>query len=172
MSLNNQTQNSNFDESKYKTTLCRHFNTQKGCSLGNKCNFAHGISELRLSNNNSSKEKKINNNKKKEFDPLNYKIVKCKFWEKDGNCRYGTLCSFAHGDLELRSKLDNMKFNSMEVKNINYMNNPLNFGFDPLYLINLMKFQNLNIMSNNFIKLENSESNSKVKDEKIQMNSN
>ncbi len=65
-----------------------------------------------------------------------------------------------------------MKFNSMEVKNINYMNNPLNFGFDPLYLINLMKFQNLNIMSNNFIKLENSESNSKVKDEKIQMNSN
>ena len=39
------------------------------------------------------------------------------------------------------------------------MNNPLYFGFDPFYLINLMKFQNLNIMSNNFIKFENTESN-------------
>ena len=58
MNLIKETQNSYFDESKYKTTLCRHFNTKKGCSLGNNCHFAHGISELRLSNNNSNQEKK------------------------------------------------------------------------------------------------------------------
>jgi hypothetical protein len=65
-----------------------------------------------------------------------------------------------------------MKFNSMEVKNFHYLNNPLYFGFDPFYFINLMKFQNLNLMSNNFIKIENKESNDKLKNENIQMNSN
>jgi hypothetical protein len=34
--------------------------------------------------------------------------VKCKYWEKDGTCRYGTLCTFAHGDTEIRTKTDNM----------------------------------------------------------------
>jgi hypothetical protein len=44
---------------------------------------------------------------KKGPNPQNYKIVKCKFWEKEGTCRYGTLCTFAHGDTEMRSKTDN-----------------------------------------------------------------
>lgn len=41
----------------------------------------------------------------------NYKIVKCKYWEKDGTCRYGTLCTFAHGDTEMRTKTDNLMLN-------------------------------------------------------------
>jgi hypothetical protein len=41
----------------------------------------------------------------------NYKIVKCKYWEKDGTCRYGTLCTFAHGDTEIRTKTDNLLLN-------------------------------------------------------------
>lgn len=41
----------------------------------------------------------------------NYKIVKCKYWEKDGTCRYGTLCTFAHGDTEMRTKTDNLLLN-------------------------------------------------------------
>lgn len=32
---------------KYKTTMCKHYNTQKGCSYGEKCQFAHGDSDLR-----------------------------------------------------------------------------------------------------------------------------
>ena len=39
---------------------------------------------------------------------LNYKIVKCKNWEKDGTCKYGMHCTFAHGDKDLRNKGDNL----------------------------------------------------------------
>ena len=46
------------------------------------------------------------NNKQK--DALNYKIVKCKNWEKDKTCKYGAHCTFAHGDTELRNKNDNL----------------------------------------------------------------
>jgi len=48
---------------------------------------------------------KINNSQK---NALNYKIVKCKNWEKDGNCKYGIHCTFAHGDAEIRNKNDNL----------------------------------------------------------------
>ena len=47
----------------------------------------------------------INNNQK---NALNYKIVKCKNWEKDGTCKYGVHCTFAHGDVEIRNKSDNL----------------------------------------------------------------
>ena len=46
------------------------------------------------------------NNKQK--NTLNYKIVKCKNWEKDKTCKYGAHCTFAHGDSELRNKADNL----------------------------------------------------------------
>ena len=46
------------------------------------------------------------NNKQK--DAMNYKIVKCKNWEKDKTCKYGAHCTFAHGDAELRNKSDNL----------------------------------------------------------------
>ena len=39
---------------------------------------------------------------------INYKIVKCKNWEKDKTCKYGSKCTFAHGDNELRTKNDNI----------------------------------------------------------------
>ena len=39
---------------------------------------------------------------------LNYKIVKCKNWEKDGTCKYGVHCTFAHGDKDLRNKGENL----------------------------------------------------------------
>ena len=49
---------------------------------------------------------KTTNNSQK--NALNYKIAKCKNWEKDGNCKYGIHCTFAHGDAELRNKNDNL----------------------------------------------------------------
>ena len=48
---------------------------------------------------------KINNSQK---NALNYKIVKCKNYEKDGTCKYGAHCTFAHGDSEVRNKNDNL----------------------------------------------------------------
>ena len=46
---------------------------------------------------------------------LNYKIVKCKNFEKDGTCKYGAHCTFAHGDKDLRDK----------TQNLYQMNNPM-----------------------------------------------
>ena len=31
---------------KFKTMLCRHFETTKGCMHKDKCQFAHGMEEL------------------------------------------------------------------------------------------------------------------------------
>jgi hypothetical protein len=87
---------------RYKTTLCKHYDTPQGCSYGDKCQFAHGRNEIRL--NNSQFAPMIKN----QNSMLNYKIVKCKNWEKDGTCKYGVHCTFAHGDNELRNKNDNL----------------------------------------------------------------
>ena len=35
---------------KYKTTLCRHWQTTNACSIGVRCVFAHGQAELRNPN--------------------------------------------------------------------------------------------------------------------------
>ena len=45
---------------------------------------------------------------KTQNNALNYKIVKCKNWEKDKTCKYGAHCTFAHGDEEVRNKADNL----------------------------------------------------------------
>ena len=55
----------------------------------------------------------LNQNNKPQNNLLNYKIVKCKNWEKDKTCKYGSHCTFAHGDEELRNKAVNLyQFNS------------------------------------------------------------
>ena len=48
------------------------------------------------------------NQNKAQNNALNYKIVKCKNWEKDKTCKYGAHCTFAHGDQELRNKNENL----------------------------------------------------------------
>ena len=87
---------------KYKTTLCKHFDTPQGCSYGQKCQFAHGPNELRI------KDAQLAPIIKNQNNILNYKIVKCKNWERDGTCKYGSLCTFAHGNSEIRNKNENL----------------------------------------------------------------
>ena len=81
---------------RYKTAICRHFETTGTCQMGERCHFAHGPGELRVSNNRpvggiggipgvSS------------GGVSNYKTVPCKFWSEDGACNFGDKCSFAHG---------------------------------------------------------------------------
>lgn len=92
---------------KYKTTLCKHFDTPQGCSYGDKCQFAHGYGELRTSSGQTvGAQMSMGNpfNDKSQNNMLNYKIAICKNWEKDKTCRYGNKCSFAHGNEELRKK--------------------------------------------------------------------
>lgn len=35
------------DSNKFKTMLCKHWDTSNGCSFGSRCQFAHGVEELR-----------------------------------------------------------------------------------------------------------------------------
>lgn len=37
----------------------------------------------------------------------NYKTVMCKYWQQTGNCKYSDNCSFAHGDPEMRTAIEN-----------------------------------------------------------------
>ena len=96
---------------KYKTTLCKKFVKGEGCPYGNKCQFAHGFQELRVFSGNGQNPLYMNmnnQNNKSQNNILNYKIIKCKNWEKDRTCKYGAHCTFAHGDSELRVKSDNL----------------------------------------------------------------
>lgn len=34
---------------KYKTMMCKHYKSDQGCQYGEKCQFAHGQEELRMS---------------------------------------------------------------------------------------------------------------------------
>ena len=87
--------------------ICKHYKTPQGCSYGDKCQFAHGPQELKMFNPNSFSENPIDFSKNQK-NIINYKIVKCKNWEKDGSCKYGKYCTFAHGDNDLRSKNENL----------------------------------------------------------------
>jgi len=58
---------------KYKTEMCKNFDTRGFCKWGNNCCFAHGKHELR--------QKKHLNSK--------YKSKICKHYHKSGHCPYG-----------------------------------------------------------------------------------
>ena len=134
---------------RYKTSLCKKFGTPEGCPYGEKCQFAHGEQELRIyagQPQNLIGMNMYNPNmfNKTQNNLLNYKIVKCKNWEKDKTCKYGAHCTFAHSDQELRNKTDNLyQFGSsfqmmmpmmfppgMDMAQMQQfmINNPMNFG--------------------------------------------
>ena len=75
---------------RYKTVLCKKFMVNQSCPYGDKCQFAHGEQELRPLNNQAQNMMyTMNMNSKNQNNMLNYKIVKCKNWEKDKTCKYG-----------------------------------------------------------------------------------
>ena len=114
---------------RYKTALCKNYNSDHGCQYGNKCQFAHGSEELRmnLDMNNMMGMNDIFQSKQKNI--MNYKIVKCKNYEKDGKCKYGDRCSYAHGDEELRAKGTYPFPNSLDMYSQMAMN-PMMYGMD------------------------------------------
>lgn len=71
------------NSSRYKTELCRPFEENGHCKYGDKCQFAHGMHELR----NLSRHPK-------------YKTERCRTFHTIGFCPYGPRCHFIHNEEE------------------------------------------------------------------------
>ncbi|MBN3302295.1 TISB protein, partial [Amia calva] len=72
--------------SRYKTELCRTYEESGNCKYGAKCQFAHGMDELR----GLSRHPK-------------YKTEPCRTFHTIGFCPYGARCHFIHNADEQRS---------------------------------------------------------------------
>ena len=66
---------------KYKTELCKKFQSTGQCPYGYKCRFAHGKEEL-----------------VSKSQGMNYKKKPCKTFNDKGYCPYGSRCSFRHDE--------------------------------------------------------------------------
>jgi len=71
---------------RYKTELCRPFEEAGECKYGDKCQFAHGMHELR----NLQRHPK-------------YKTELCRTFHSVGFCPYGPRCHFVHNAEEARN---------------------------------------------------------------------
>lgn len=129
---------------KYKTVLCKHYGQNGTCSYGDKCQFAHGFQELKSSIGTDNINNHDPTKPKTTPDPSNFKIVKCKNWESSGSCKYGSVCTFAHGDFELRTKSDNTQQLGLNpLINQMSMPNPMMYYQDPNYFINMILQQQM-----------------------------
>jgi hypothetical protein len=80
---NQQQQSAN----RYKTELCRSFQESGQCKYGDKCQFAHGMNEMR----NMVRHPK-------------YKTELCRTFHATGYCPYGPRCHFVHDTSEAHKK--------------------------------------------------------------------
>ncbi|XP_063228772.1 mRNA decay activator protein ZFP36L1 [Bacillus rossius redtenbacheri] len=77
----------NINTSRYKTELCRPYEESGSCKYGDKCQFAHGMHELR----NLVRHPK-------------YKTELCRTFHTIGFCPYGPRCHFIHNAEEARGR--------------------------------------------------------------------
>lgn len=76
------------NSSRYKTELCRPFEENGTCKYGDKCQFAHGMQELR----NLQRHPK-------------YKTELCRTYHTTGLCPYGPRCHFIHNSEETKKNV-------------------------------------------------------------------
>ncbi|XP_035227239.1 mRNA decay activator protein ZFP36L2-A-like isoform X2 [Stegodyphus dumicola] len=78
------------NSSRYKTELCRPFEENGTCKYGDKCQFAHGINELRTLTRHPK-----------------YKTELCRTFHSTGFCPYGPRCHFIHNSEDSKKCLLN-----------------------------------------------------------------
>ena len=69
------------NQTRYKTEICRSFEENGCCRYGDKCQFAHGQDEVRLTNRHPK-----------------YKTQMCRTFHSYGFCPYGPRCHFIHNE--------------------------------------------------------------------------
>jgi len=86
--LNNRRQKTIIDETKFKTEMCKNWQTKGFCNYEAKCKFAHGPHEL---------------NKKEFVHKTLYKSKPCISFHTKHFCPYGLRCLFIHQDRALKA---------------------------------------------------------------------
>ena len=84
------------NSSRYKTELCRPYEENGTCKYGDKCQFAHGIHELRSLNRHPK-----------------YKTELCRTFHTIGFCPYGPRCHFVHKAEELEKPSQDSRSDSV-----------------------------------------------------------
>lgn len=79
------------DRSLFKTELCATFQKTGFCPYNDKCQFAHGLDELK----SAPKSRK-------------WKTKMCKNWTEKGHCRYGKRCCYKHGENDDGSSVNSL----------------------------------------------------------------
>lgn len=77
--------NKNYQESRYKTELCRHWQENGFCPHNMQCLFAHGLAELKPFRGRHRK----------------YKTQLCKAFHNKGFCSFGPRCSYIHSGVDI-----------------------------------------------------------------------
>lgn len=94
------TTNSKVNTSRYKTELCRPFSEHGTCKYGEKCQFAHGQSELRTVTRHPK-----------------YKTDLCRTYHSVGFCPYGPRCHFIHNMEEATGQPQNQQQQQQPTQN-------------------------------------------------------
>ena len=95
---------------RYKTELCRSYEETGGsCRYGDKCQFAHGVSELRSVDRHPR-----------------YKTELCRTFHARGFCAYGPRCHFIHNVDEVQRTAASSK----QVRKSLFYSNPIQFICD------------------------------------------
>lgn len=97
----------------YKTRMCKNFKSGT-CAFGDQCNFAHGENELRSADvamqafassavcPTAMGQK--GPEKRGDTAAILHKTRMCSNYQRDGVCKFGDRCAFAHGMHELRKR--------------------------------------------------------------------
>lgn len=100
----------------FKTVMCKNY---PDCKYGDRCNFAHGDKELRKldetilnavarptspdsDTSSQTASERRSDSGSTTGGASNFKTRMCKNYEKNGYCKFGERCNFAHGRDELR----------------------------------------------------------------------
>ncbi|KAG0313971.1 nudix (nucleoside diphosphate linked moiety X)-type motif 2 [Dissophora globulifera] len=105
--------NPHADNPNYKTRLCERYEAEQFCPYYGKCTFAHGLAELRQRPTNpdqqdmpaSAVQASYQNRARREVTENEFhKTRLCERFMNDGDCPFGTRCTYAHGREELRQR--------------------------------------------------------------------
>lgn len=80
----------------YKTRLCERYETEGACSYGSRCNFAHGITELRGKVVEEVEVKEIKEEEVDDNENMLFKTKLCERFMRDQFCQYGPKCHFGN----------------------------------------------------------------------------